>query len=132
MTKLLSCIVIVGIAFAGCKKKSEDAAPAGTTEAKPAETKPAEPKPAEAAKSALAPSGIAECDAVIETYKKFQACTKIKDEDRAVQEVNIGGLNEIITASKTASDKEMGKTAAVANCKDQDAKLKALITTAGC
>ena len=76
-------IIALVLAVVGCKKKNNSAppppgsgatAPAGSAapETKPPETPAAKPAPFEA-------SGIAECDAVLETYKKFQACAKIKD-----------------------------------------------------
>jgi hypothetical protein len=120
------------LSFAACGKKS-DAPPKAEPATKPAE--PAAPAPSAASELAMPASGIAECDAVPAEYKKFQACAKISDDDRAVQQVNMQSLKDIpaaYTAEKDADKKAMLQKASATQCKDATAKLHELMAKAGC
>ncbi len=144
MKRLLLCACVIWAL--GCKKKDETAAPpaAGSSEMKapaagaaPAGSAAAAPamKPAEPAVELPEAGVLPECDAVAATYKKFQGCAKIKEEDRVVQDMNVGQLKGIVDAYKTTTDKdqkEIAKGAAAKQCKDQDDKLKMLLADAGC
>ena len=129
-------LMLALVTFTSCKKKDADAVPSAPASSapSPAGANPAAAKPAEAA-AALPSTGIAECDAVATTYKKFQACSKISEGDRAVQEVNVSQIKDLAApyqAAKDPTEKENAKIAADHLCKEQDATLQKLISAAGC
>ncbi|MDB4960885.1 MAG: hypothetical protein JWP01_884 [Myxococcales bacterium] len=144
MKSILALSLLSALSFAGCKQKDKAPPAPVTTETKPAEPAAAAPSapaapavPAAAAKAApanLATSGIAECAAVVDTYAKFSACTKISEENRVVQDMNVEGLGGIVDniKSATADTKEFAVTGATKQCKDTGAKLAELTTAAGC
>lgn len=121
------------LAAAGCGKKDDKAAPPAGDKKVAEASKPAEaPKPE--APAIKIPGGIPECDAVLATHKKFQACAKIAEADRVVQDSNVGQLTGIGQAFVDAAPdaKDNMKTGLVSMCKDQDATLQKLIAGAGC
>jgi hypothetical protein len=134
MKSTLSVCLASLIAVAGCKKGSDaDKAPAPTA------AKTADPAAAPAAPSTAFPavttSDVAECTSLADTAKKVSACAKISDADRAVDGVNIGQLNGVISGYQNEKDKDnkgIMHDAAAANCKDEDAKQKKQLAAAGC
>ncbi len=132
---LALCLVSFAL-VAGCKK-SGDADKSSAPAAKAAEPVAAAPAPA-AAKSdmpAVTASDIPECTALSETSKKVAACAKITADDQAVDAVNVGQMNGVISAYQAEKDKDnkpMMQHAAAGNCKDEDDKQKKQLAAAGC
>ena len=121
--------------FAGCKK-SGDADKSPTPAAKAADPTPA-PAPAAAKSSmpAVTASDIPECTALSDTSKKVAACAKITADDQAVDAVNVGQMNGVISAYQAEKDKDnksMMQNAAAGNCKDENDKQKKQLAAAGC
>ncbi len=127
MKALLVCIAILAV---GCKNKDEKAA-----EVKPTETtRAAEPAAPPAAELSI-PGGIAECEALVATYKKVPGCAKISADDKAVDQVSMMQLKDIAKPyldAKAPEDKDIMKKAAVTQCSDLDGKLKQQLAAGGC
>jgi hypothetical protein len=137
MKNVVLCLSL--LTASACSKKTENA-PAPATETAPAAAPGAEtPSPTEAQPGAAkaAPfekTGIAECDAVLDSYSAFQGCAAIKEEDRVVQDLSVEQLKGIVTLPPPADpdQKEMMQKATVTQCKETDTKLKELLEAAGC
>ncbi len=131
------------LVLASCKKKADDGAdkPAAADKGAPADkaAPPAGDKPAEPswAKDAPLPEAgvLPECDAMIASFKKGVACTKLSDEGKAGLIAAITGLKDVVANYKTETDKDKKdgmKTMAAGMCKDQDAKLTKVLADGGC
>jgi hypothetical protein len=119
--------------FAGCKK-SGDADKSPTPAAKAADPAPA-PAAAKSSMPAVTASDIPECTALSDTSKKVAACAKITADDQAVDAVNVGQMNGVISAYQAEKDKDnkpVMQHAAASNCKDEDDKQKKQLAAAGC
>lgn len=134
-----SIVIVLSLVLASCGKKSDDGAgkSAGSDKAASAEAKPAEPSWVKDATAMLPEAGVLpECDAVIASFKKGVACTKLNDEGQAGLIAAITGLKDVVASYKSETDKDkkdMMKTAAAGMCKDQDAKkLAKTLSGAGC
>ena len=133
---VLLLFVLVGT---GCKKKDEGAK-AGEAPAAPSAGAPATPPAAKAPSgeftiSALPAMGLPECDALNAQITSYNACAKIKDDDRVVGKMNVEQLPAIVDLwknEKDASQKDVMKGAAVAQCKDTASKLDAALKASGC
>jgi hypothetical protein len=137
-----SILITLVLALASCGKKADDGAgksadkAAAGDKAAPAADKPAEPSWAKDAAAMLPEAGVLpECDAMIASFKKGVACTKLSDEGKAGLIAAINGLKDVVANYKTATDKDQKdgmKTMAAGMCKDQDAVITKALAGGGC
>lgn len=131
MKNLLTFALSLALAV-GCSKKSDSNGPSPVAKTGEAPA-PAAPAPAEEAP--FGATGIAECDTVLGTYKKFQACSKVKEDDRAINDMSMVGLKDItglVAGAKNPDDLDVAKTASKTACSDENTRLLEALKAAGC